>query len=66
MTAQSHDRILRLKTVVDRTGLSSSTIYRKIEAGTFPRQVRISARCSGWRESEVETWLGALKEGEWR
>ena len=30
------DRIVRLKTVLARTGLSRSTIYRKIAEGTFP------------------------------
>jgi prophage regulatory protein len=24
---------------------------------TFPRALRISARCTGWRESDVEAWL---------
>lgn len=51
------DRLLRLKTVLDRTGLSRSTMYRKMDAGTFPRNVRISARCVGWRESAVEAWM---------
>ena len=32
------DRIIRLKTVLSRTGLSRSTIYRKIAEGTFPAQ----------------------------
>ena len=32
------DRIIRLKTVLARTGLSRSTIYRKIAEGTFPAQ----------------------------
>ena len=51
------DRILRLNTVLDRTGLSRSTLYRKIEAGTFPRQVKIARRCAGWRESAVNAWM---------
>lgn len=51
------DRILRLKAVVDRTGLSRSTIYRKISEGTFPRQIAISAQGSGWRESEINLWI---------
>jgi prophage regulatory protein len=51
------DRLLRLKTVLDRTGLSRSTMYQKMDAGTFPKSVRISARCVGWRESAVEEWM---------
>ena len=57
MAADTASRILRLKIVLERTGLSRSTLYRKIERGTFPKQVRISERCIGWRESEVERWL---------
>jgi prophage regulatory protein len=57
MLADTGSRILRLKTVLHRTGLSRSTLYRKIERGTFPKQVRISERCIGWRESELEQWL---------
>ncbi|BBE32495.1 helix-turn-helix transcriptional regulator [Sphingosinicella microcystinivorans] len=53
----SHDHILRLHTVLDRTGLSRSTLYRKMQSGTFPRQVRISTRCTGWRESAVSAWM---------
>jgi prophage regulatory protein len=51
------DRILRLHTVLERTGLTRSTLYRKIAAGSFPRQIAISARCTGWRESAIETWI---------
>lgn len=51
------DRILRLNAVLDRTGLSRSTLYRKMQAGTFPRNVKISERCAGWRQSAVEEWL---------
>lgn len=51
------DRILRLNAVLDRTGLSRSTLYRKIQAGTFPKQLKIAARCAGWRESAIAEWL---------
>lgn len=50
------DRFLRLPAVLWRTGLSRATLYRKIAAGTFPRQVKIGERCCGWRESEVTAW----------
>ena len=52
------DRILRLPTVLARTGLSRATLYRKVQAGTFPRQLKIAARCAGWRESAVNDWTG--------
>lgn len=53
-----HDeRIIRLKTVLARTGLSRSTLYRMIASGTFPRQQRIGVQATGWYQSEVEQWI---------
>lgn len=51
------DRIVRLKTVLARTGLSRSTLYRKIGEGTFPRQVQISVHGAGWHESAINRWI---------
>jgi prophage regulatory protein len=52
-----NDTILRLPAVLERTGLSRSTLYRKIDQGTFPRQIKISERCAGWRSSAIDAWL---------
>ena len=51
------ERIIRLRTVLSRTGLSRSTIYRKIAEGTFPPQIRISVNGSGWHESDINRWI---------
>lgn len=53
----SSERIIRLKTVLDRTGLSRATLYRKIGEGSFPRQIRISIHGAGWHESAVNRWI---------
>lgn len=51
------ERIIRLKTVLDRTGLSRAAIYRKMGEGTFPRNVKISINGTGWHESAVTRWI---------
>lgn len=51
------DRIIRLRTVLARSGLSRSTLYRKIAEGTFPAQLRNSVHDAGWRESEIDRWV---------
>lgn len=51
------ERIIRLRTVLSRTGLSRTTLYRKMAEGTFPRQVRISVHGAGWHESAVNRWI---------
>lgn len=55
--APDPDRIIRLNAVLARTGLSRSTLYRKISEGTFPRQVKISVHSAGWHESAVGRWI---------
>lgn len=51
------ERILRMRTVLQRTGLSRSTIYRKMKDGTFPTQVSISMHGRGWHESAINRWI---------
>ena len=51
------ERIIRLKTVLSRTGLSRSTVYRKIAEGTFPAQLKISTNGTGWHESDINRWI---------
>ncbi len=50
-------RFLRLPEVQDRTGLSRSTIYARLDQGRFPRPVSLGSRAVGWIESEVEEWI---------
>lgn len=51
--------ILRRKQVEARIGLSRSTIYERIKAGTFPAPISLGAKSVGWLESEVDAWLSS-------
>ena len=51
------EKILRLPVVLDRTGLSRSTVYLRVNEGRFPRPVSLGARAVGWIETEVEEWI---------
>lgn len=57
LQTETPDRILRIKAVQERTGLCRSTLYRKMQNGTFPKNIKISTRCTGWRESAINAWL---------
>ena len=51
-------RILRLKQVKTIVGLGRSSIYRKVQEGTFPSPIKLgSARASGWISTEVYGWI---------
>ncbi|MGQ4005542.1 AlpA family transcriptional regulator [Francisellaceae bacterium CB300] len=50
-------KIIRLKTVIEMTGLSRSTIYDYMARGLFPRQITLGENSRGWLYSEVDEWL---------
>ena len=50
-------RILRIKQVIDKTGLSRSTIYALIARGDFVKSIAIGVRAIGFVEEEVDTWI---------
>ena len=51
-------RILRFKQVAALVGLGKSSIYRKVQDGTFPKPIKLgSARASGWISTEVYDWI---------
>ena len=60
-------RFIRLPEVLSRTGYGRTTIYRKMEDGSFPRSVKLGGPledpnafdCRGvaWIEDEVVQWI---------
>ena len=47
------------------TGLSESSIRRRVREGEFPSPLRLggeNSRSIGWREEDVEAWLEGLEE----
>ena len=56
-TGTAPDRILRMRTILERMGLSRSTVYRKMQEGTFSQKVKLSEHCCGSRESELNPWM---------
>lgn len=57
------ERLLRMQDVESYTGLKRSSIYRAIEAGSFPKQVRLGARAVGFPASQVQAWIAARIAG---
>ena len=48
---------LRRPSVEAITGLSRSSIYAMMDAGDFPRPVRVGKRAVAWPQSAIEAWL---------
>jgi prophage regulatory protein len=50
-------KLIKLKAVMDCTGLARSTIYKYIDQGIFPKAVTLGDRAVAWVESEVQDWI---------
>ena len=65
-------RFIRLPEVLSRTGYGRTSIYRKMEDGSFPRCVKLGGpledtnafdcRAIAWIEEEVDQWLESMIE----
>lgn len=51
------NRLIRIKDVMDRTGLARSTVYKYINLGQFPQPIKLGTRAVAWVEREVEAWI---------
>lgn len=50
-------RILRMREVIQRIGLSRSTIYKLMENNEFPRPMKLGSQAIGWRDTDIEAWI---------
>ena len=59
--------ILRIEEVVQVTGLSKATIYRRIRDQQFPPPVKLggpTTRAVGWKFAAVDDWLAGLESAD--
>ena len=53
------ESLLRLPEVERRTGLRRAHLYKLARSGSFPRPLKIGARASAWRSSEIVAWIAS-------
>lgn len=53
-------RLLTRPEVERLTGLSRSTLYKRMRAGSFPEPVKIGGSVR-WREDELAEWIEGLE-----
>ena len=55
---QNHfKQVIRLPTVILKTGLRRSSIYKKMSEGAFPKPIQLGTRSVGWLIEEVDAWI---------
>lgn len=50
-------QLLRRPDVEKKTGLSRSTIYKRIDEGTFPKPIPLGGRLVAWLETDIQDWI---------
>ena len=53
-------QILRIADVIAATGLSRTTLCRRVKSGDFPAPIRLGgadSRAVGWRRTEIDVWI---------
>jgi excisionase family DNA binding protein len=55
---QLPDALLKMQTVVQATGLSAATIYRKVSAGEL-KLIKMGARCTRFHAADVRAFIQA-------
>ena len=57
------NKLLRIRGVIEMTGLSKSKIYELIKAGEFPPGHLLSTNIRVWREDRISAWIDELTLG---
>ena len=56
---------VRPKQAAPYLGMSRTKLHEVHETDpTFPRKIKLSARCVGWRRESLDAWLAAKEDGE--
>ena len=50
-------RMLRFADVIECTGLSRTTIWRRVRAGAFPAPISLGENSCGWPENLITEWI---------
>ena len=50
-------KVIKIAKVKELTALSAPSIYRLMKKGTFPKQIKLAERSSGWFIEEIYDWL---------
>jgi len=54
--------LIKLPAVKKITTFSTATIYRLINEGEFPKQIKIAVRSSAWSLEEIYNWIDQKKD----
>lgn len=59
---QTQISLLKINTVLERTGLKRSALYALQKEGKFPKGVKLSEKSVAWPSNAVDAWIASRIE----
>jgi len=56
--------LLRIKEVIQKTGMAKSTIWLWVKENKFPKPIKLSERITVWEENEIDQWIEIKKSNQ--
>jgi prophage regulatory protein len=56
------ERIVRWPEVRQQTGLSRTTVWRRIKDKDFPASIKLTDHATGWRQSDLDAWFASRRK----
>jgi prophage regulatory protein len=53
-------RLLRPKQILQQFPISRSTLFQWVKDGKFPAPLKMGARCTVWREEDIQEYVDAI------
>ncbi|WP_434657344.1 helix-turn-helix transcriptional regulator [Sulfurimonas sp. NW9] len=58
-----NEQFLRLPKVMEATGLAKSTVWLWVKQNKLPTPIKLSARVTVWKLSDIEAWQEEQAQG---
>ena len=55
-------KFIRTEEVINKTGMSRTSIWRMEKDGEFPYRRQLGLRSVGWLETEIDEWIESRKK----
>lgn len=57
----ANHRLMRIRAVIEMTGISKSYVYQLVRDNEFPKPVKLTkgAKAVAWVEAEVQAWVNS-------
>lgn len=59
----NNEKLIRITSVMEQTGLAKSTVWLWVKLNKLPKPIKLSARVTVWKQSELDEWIRIQIQG---